>query len=180
MNDRRFNAELDRLRSPERVARLEIARVAQLCLGGIAAKSVLDVGTGTGVFAEAFAAHGLEVTGIDVNPEMVNAAQQFVPKGRFQVAPAEAIPYLDKTFDLAFLGCVLHETDDPLKALREARRVARLRTAVLEWPFQRETFGPPLAHRMRPEQIRPLAEQAGYRAVEILPLAHMVFYRLSI
>ncbi len=181
MNDRRFSAELiDRLRSPERVTRLEVGRVVLLCLGGINAKSVLDVGAGSGLFAEAFAARGLQVTGIDVTPEMVKAAQQFVPQGRFQEAPAESIPYPDKSFDVVFLGCVLHETDDALKALREARRVARARTVVLEWPFEREEFGPPLAHRMTPESIRQLGEQAAYRAVEVLPLEHMILYRLAV
>ena len=35
------------------------------------------------------------------------------------------------------LGHVLHETDDPVAALVEARRAARLRVVVLEWPYRR-------------------------------------------
>ena len=45
--------------------------------------SILDVGTGSGLFAEVFFKRGLEVSGVDANPEMLIAARQFVPKGIF-------------------------------------------------------------------------------------------------
>ena len=124
MHERRFGGQIDRLRAPERVALLEVARVVSLCLEGIAVQRVLDVGTGSGIFAEEFAARGLAVSGVDVNPAMPPVAHGFVPSGEFEVAPAEALPFEDGVFDLAFLGHVLHETDDALKALSEARRVA--------------------------------------------------------
>ena len=79
-----------------------------------------------------------------------------------------------------FLGHVLHETDDPVRALAEARRVARLRVAVLEWPYQDEEQGPPLAHRLQPEQIRAFALDAGLTSVESLLLSHMALYSMTI
>ena len=180
MNERRYAAAVERLRSPQRVALLEIKRVADLLLGDITAHSTLDVGTGSGLFAEEFAARGLEVAGVDVNPEMVEAAGQFVPGGSFQQAPAEQLPYSNHAFDLVFLGHVLHETDDPVRALSEARRVARLRVAVLEWPYQDEQQGPPLAHRLRPEQIKAFAWDAGLTSVVSLPLSHMALYSMTV
>jgi len=39
---------------------------------------MLDIGTGTGVFAEAFAALGIAVTGIDVNADLLAAARHLV------------------------------------------------------------------------------------------------------
>ena len=89
MNERRYAAAVERLRSPQRVALLEIKRVTDLLLDDITANSALDVGVGSGLFAEEFAARGLEVAGVDVNPEMVEAAGQFVPSGNFKQAPAE-------------------------------------------------------------------------------------------
>ena len=59
---RRFQGEPDRLRAPDRLARMEVPRVAALSTEGITVESALDVGTGTGVFAEAFAAQGIAVT----------------------------------------------------------------------------------------------------------------------
>jgi ubiquinone/menaquinone biosynthesis C-methylase UbiE len=180
MHERQFHGDRDLLRSPIRIGLLEVERVVELCLETFAAKSVLDVGTGTGLFAEAFASQGLEVAGIDASREMIESAQRYVPQGHFRQAPAEAIPYSDDAFDLVFLGHVLHEADDPLKALKEARRVARVGVAVLEWPYQAEEHGPPLAHRIKPEEVARLAQMAGFQKVETLPLMHMVLYRLSV
>jgi ubiquinone/menaquinone biosynthesis C-methylase UbiE len=179
MHERRFHADSGLLRSSSRVDLMEVDHVVELCLGIFAAESVLDVGTGTGLFAEAFAARGLAVTGIDANPEMLERAQGYVPQGHFRQAPAEAVPYPDNMFDLVFLGHVLHETDDRLKALNEAHRVARLGVAVLEWPYQEEDHGPPLSHRIKPEEIARLAELAEFQQIETLPLTHMILYRLS-
>lgn len=179
MHERRFPGSAAMLQSPERLAFLELEHVVDLCLAAFPAASVLDVGTGSGLFAKGFADRGLEVTGIDVRPEMLEAAQRHVPQGRFRLAPAEAIPYKDGAFDLAFLGLVLHETDDRLQALREARRVARLGAAVLEFPFRQEDYGPPLVHRLKPDQIATLARDAGFARVEMLPLTHLILYRLA-
>ena len=124
MHERRFNREIERLRDPERIARLEVERVVNLALENLKeVQTVLDVGTGSGLFAEQFAAKGLKVTGLDVNPEMLPAAQQYVPSGTFQEGVAEKLPFLDGSFDLVFMGLLLHETDDLLAALREAHRV---------------------------------------------------------
>lgn len=178
-HDRRFQGGPDRLRAAERVALLEVDRVAALSLEGLSAASVLDVGTGTGLFAEAFVAQGLAVAGIDVNAELLAVAQQHVPAGQFKEAPMEQLPYPDQAFDLTFMGLVLHEADDALLALQEARRVTRQRVVILEWPYREEPKGPPLAHRLQAETIEALAVQAGYRAVELIHLQNMALYRLA-
>ena len=181
MNERVFHGNVERLRSPERLATLEPDTVVALALAGIAPASALDIGTGTGVFAERFAACGLTVAGIDAREDMIALARGFVPQGRFEVAPAEALPFPDASFDLVFFGLVLHEADDAQTMLREAWRVSRLRVAILEWPYASGpavTAGPPLAHRLQPEQIEALAREAGFATMETLPLRHVVVYRL--
>ncbi len=178
-HDRRFQGQADRLRAPDRLIRMEVPRVAALSIDGITVESVLDIGTGTGVFAEAFAAQGLAVTGIDVNAELLELARQTVPTAQFKQAPVEQIPFADRSFDLAFLGHVLHEADDPVAALKEAHRVARHRVAILEWPYRQEEKGPPLEHRLKPEFVTNLAQQAGFHDVETIHLEYMDFYRLA-
>jgi ubiquinone/menaquinone biosynthesis C-methylase UbiE len=180
MNERRFNAQIERLRSPERLARMEVQRVVDLCLESINASSMLDVGTGSGVFAEAFSKRGLGVTGIDINPEMVKAAAEFAPTAVFRVAPMESIPFEEKTFDIVFLGHVLHEADDLPRALSEAKRTAKFRVAVLEWPYKEEEIGPPIDHRLKTESVVSLAKAAGFNQIETLPLSHMVLFLLTI
>ena len=178
-HERRFHGVPRRLRSADRIALLEVPRVVALSMEGLAVTGVLDVGTGTGVFAEAFAKLDSEVAGIDTNADLLAIARTYSPAGQFREAPAEAIPFPDRSFDLVFLGHVLHETDRPLQALMEARRVARSRVAILEWPYRAEQRGPPLSHRLRPEVVRDLAAQAGYTGVEAIELTHMDFYRLT-
>ncbi len=163
-NDRRFSGEIERLRAPERLARMEIETVVARSLEGITPASVLDIGTGSAVFAEAFAARGLRPAGIDLREDMLEAARQFVPHGDFRVAHMELLPFADASFDLVFMGVVLHEADDLTKALQEARRVATMRVAVLEWPYEVQEFGPPLDHRLKVEQVTAAAAQAGLLA----------------
>ncbi len=178
-HERRYHGGPDRLRSPQRIALLEAPRVVALCSEGLRVGSVLDVGTGTGVFAEAFANGTRRVTGIDPDVELLTRARSLVPGVEFMEGIAEKLSFADGSFDLVFLGHVLHETDHPAAALSEARRVARLMVAVLEWPYREEEHGPSLAHRLEPSAILALAKDAGFTSIERLTLSHMDLYRLA-
>lgn len=178
-HQRRFQGAAEKLRAPEMLALMEVPRVIQLCLESLDATSVLDVGTGTGIWAEAFASRGLRAAGLEPNPELLSGAMALVTGVEFRKGSAEALPYDAASFDLVFLGHVLHETDDPATALKEARRVARRRVAVLEWPYREEDRGPPLGHRLQPSRVVSLAEEAGFTTIERLTLSHMELYRLT-
>ena len=158
---------------------LEPERVVALSLEGDSVETVLDVGTGTGLFAEAFSACGLAVTGVDLNADFLDVAQQYVPKGRFVEAPAEALPFADDSFDLVFIAHVLHEADDPVRVLQEAARTARKRVVVVEWPFRVEPYGPPLEHRLEPDRIADLARSAGLSQQAHAVLSHVEIYAFS-
>jgi ubiquinone/menaquinone biosynthesis C-methylase UbiE len=175
-HERRFHGGADRLRAPGRVALLETPRVVSMCTEGAAIASVLDVGTGTGIFAEAFLSAGLTATGIDPSMELLAHARAHAPRAVFMEAVAEKLPFADCSFDLVFLGHVLHETDDPEAALREARRVSLRRVAVLEWPYRSEGDGPPLAHRLSTERILALSTAAGLQPMRRIELLHMDLY----
>lgn len=179
MNERRFSGEIERLRADERVARLEIDRVVDLSLSETSAQSLLDIGTGSGLFAEAFAARGFKVAGVDLREDMLEAARQYVPGGDFRLAHMEQLPFADASFDLVFMGLVLHEADDLTNALSEAYRTARQRVMVLEWPYEAGEFGPPLDHRLRPEQVLDAARKAGFKSAEQIALQHMALFRLD-
>ena len=179
MHERRFHKKAELLRSSERIALLEVDRVVRSCIEGLSIQSMLDVGTGTGVFAEAFAKRGLVVIGIDPNGELLALARRYVPNADFREAAAEALPFEAGSFDLVFLGHILHEADDQRKALSEARRVSRQRVSVLEWPYRREEQGPPLEHRLSPATIEGLAREIGYRQVERSQFMHMDLYHLT-
>ncbi len=175
MNDR-VCRDSDRLRNPERLARLEIDRVVGLCLKDSGIGSVLDVGTGTGVFAEAFAAKGLSITGVDIQESMLEGARRHVPGARFLLAPSENLPFESRAFDLVFMGLVLHETENAEATMREAFRVCSRFTAVLEWPYEVQPFGPPLADRLEESVVRDLGRQAGFSGSRAVRLENLVLY----
>jgi ubiquinone/menaquinone biosynthesis C-methylase UbiE len=181
MNERVFNKELERLRDPSRLEILEIDQVVDLSidLESLENLLVLDVGTGTGVFAEAFAKRNCRVAGIDINQLMIDEAKRIIPTGNFKLGSAEKIPFDKSTFDIVFFGMVLHETDNLLQALTEARRVAKKRAVALEWPYVDSKKGPPLAHRLKSEEIILNANQAGFKQIEIIELQHLVVYRMT-
>jgi ubiquinone/menaquinone biosynthesis C-methylase UbiE len=173
---RRFHGDPGRLRSAERAAVVEPERVVVLSLEGDPVKTVLDVGTGTGLFAEAFSASGLDVTGVDVNASLLAVARHHLPQGRFLEAPAESLPFANGSFGIVFMAHVLHEVDDPLIVFREAARTARKRVVIVEWPFREEAYGPPLKHRLPPERIEGLAHSAGLSRQTHVSLSHVEFY----
>lgn len=178
MNERVFSQGVDKLRAPERMARLEVERVVQLCLQDVGIGSLLDVGTGSGLFAEAFSNAGASVSGVDINTEMIDAAKRHLPEGEFIVAPAEGLPFADGSFDATFFGVVFHEVSDYRKALHEAHRVSRCCTFILEWQYKQEDFGPPLEHRLREVFIKDLSLSIGYRSFSATPLGTLVLYAL--
>ena len=111
---------------------------------------------------------------------MLKAAQQFVPNGTFQEGIVEKILLKDKTFDLVFLGHILHESDNIMSALSESKRCAKKRVAVLEWPYKQNESGPPIEHRLKTEDILAAASIVGFSKMETIQLNHMVLVRLTI
>jgi len=79
---------------------------------------VIDVATGTGKQAFAFAENGYEVIGIDLSKDMLKVANKKnkYENVKFEVADATNIPYEDNYFDVSCISFGLH--DMPL-AIRE-------------------------------------------------------------
>jgi ubiquinone/menaquinone biosynthesis C-methylase UbiE len=91
---------------------------------------VLDIATGGGHCAFAFAPLVREVVATDVTPEMLVAAAA-VAKERgltnitFEPADAEALPFEDASFDLVTCRIAAHHFSDPGQAVREMARVVK-------------------------------------------------------
>jgi ubiquinone/menaquinone biosynthesis C-methylase UbiE len=179
-NEKTFSGNIERLRRPERMAVLEVPRVTELCLAGISAATVLDIGCGSGIFSEAFMARGLFCASVDFNPDMLRATRGFVINAHVAAATAEQIPFPDKSFDLVFMAHLLHEVDDPAITLKEASRVCKKRIAVLEWPYREEEIGPPLHHRLKPEDVGAAALKVGLKSVKPIILKSLVLYLIDL
>lgn len=178
MNERTYNNGIERLRSQERRDRLEVEKTVDLALDNISVKSMLDVGTGSALFAEEFHKRNITAAGVDLNPEMIEAAKVYLPDSEFKVAAAEKLPFEDKTFDLVFMGLVFHEADDFNIALSEAKRVGRKLVALLEWPFEEQEFGPALGDRLTETFVYELAVNAGFTKTETHRMKNLVLYKM--
>jgi ubiquinone/menaquinone biosynthesis C-methylase UbiE len=87
---------------------------------------VLDIGCGTGNHLLLFYRLGLDVTGIDASPYMLDIAKSRLGnKSSFKLGSAEDLPFEDNEFDLTTLILTLEFLDHPLPALREAGRVTK-------------------------------------------------------
>lgn len=175
-NERVFNDEIENLRDPDRIERYQPIEIVDACLAETPAKTVLDIGTGTGLFAEYFTRRKCEVTGIDLNPKMLEAARVHVPGAEFRLGKAEQLPLDDDSFDLVFFGCSLHEVDDLPRSLSEAKRVAKDIVIALDFEYRDQDFGPPLHHRIPMEKLRSACEKAGFTDLAVKPISNMVLF----
>jgi ubiquinone/menaquinone biosynthesis C-methylase UbiE len=128
-------------------------------------EQVLEVGPGTGYYTLAVA-HCLEPGGridtLDLQPKMLDETmRRAAERGISNVVPTEGnaheLPYLDATFDAAFLVATLGEIPDKGLALRELRRVLKPggRLVVGE--------GQPDPHMVPIRDLREKARAAGLR-----------------
>ncbi|MGY2873870.1 SAM-dependent methyltransferase [Marmoricola sp. URHA0025 HA25] len=102
---------------------VEFADVAGLAPG----RRVLDVGSGPGALtAQLVDRVGADaVAAADPSPLFVEAARSRFPDVDVRLAPAEALPFGDDTFDAALAQLVVQFMADPVAGLREMGRVTR-------------------------------------------------------
>jgi len=88
--------------------------------------SVIDIGCGIGANLLPLLESGIEVTGVDPSPYMIDIAQKKVGnRVDFHRCFAEDLPFEDNSFNYACLITTLEFSEDPVKAIEEACRVAK-------------------------------------------------------
>ena len=97
---------------------------------------VLDIATGPGYIAEAFARAAREVIGIDLTEAMLSIArertrQRGVANVSFRTGDAQNLPFEPEEFELVVSRLALHHVQNPLQVLREMTRVLRRGGTVL-------------------------------------------------
>lgn len=152
-------------------------------------KDVLEVGCGVGTDAINFAREGAHYTGVDLTTASIDlVAGRFEIEGlkaNLRVADAEALPFGDDSFDLAYSHGVLHHTPDTQRAIDELHRVLRPGGTAMVMLYHRNSYnyrvnimilrrlgvrllafdrGPAFVHRMTGEDENALRElQRAYR-----------------
>jgi SAM-dependent methyltransferase len=105
----------------------ELAERVRRLLGPFSGnESVLDVGSGTGALAFAFAPHVGEVVGVDTDGAYVGAARERAPaNARFVEGDATTLPFGYAEFDIAATQRLLHHVRRPELVVSELARVTR-------------------------------------------------------
>ena len=88
------------------------------------ARSILEVGCGTGHFTRWFAEQGFEAVGADISMPMLKEAIER-GSGCYVLADAAALPFAAGAFDLVAFVTAVEFIPDVETALREAARLAR-------------------------------------------------------
>ncbi|MCC6551872.1 MAG: methyltransferase domain-containing protein [Polyangiaceae bacterium] len=96
----------------------ELVRAAFLPLGD----RLLDLGCGEGATLVHLGAPDGAV-GVDLFEEKIAFARARLPDCRFLVAPAEALPFEDRSFDQVIVRDVIHHVPDPARLVDECHRV---------------------------------------------------------
>lgn len=93
-------------------------------LMGAPARTVLELGAGTGKLTEALVAAGHDVHATDPDPEMLRVLKERCPDVRTDIATAEALPVSDRAYDVVVVAQAFHWFDAE-QALPEIARVLK-------------------------------------------------------
>ena len=98
--------------------------------------SVLDLATGTGTLAAAFAERGHPVAGIDFAARLLRRARRRLPGTDFRLMDLADLPQLpNDAYDVVALAYVLHGMPPQMRrfALCQARRLARRHVLIFDY-----------------------------------------------
>ena len=115
---------------------------------------VLEVGSGPGHLSIGLAEQGLEVTGLDLDPAMVERAEANAIRAGdarrpfFVGGDVAALPFPDASFDIVVSTFSVHHWADPATGLAEIGRVLRPGGRALVWDFKPGGGAHPFARHM--------------------------------
>jgi ubiquinone/menaquinone biosynthesis C-methylase UbiE len=148
---------------------------------------VLDVATGTGFTALAFAPQVAHVTGVDISPMMLKeaakrAAEQGITNVDWVEAAAETLPFPDNTFCMVTVRIAPHHFTSVAAFLSEAHRVLKPRGMLIVGDTAVPDFDPEASawqnavekardashvENLTQDRWRKLAEAAGFAITDV-------------
>lgn len=154
----------------------EILREAGLQPG----QTVIDIGCGVGYFslpaAEIVGPNG-EVYALDTVREMTDYLKAELEKNKVQNVKVlnsteYGFPIKEDLGDYLLMSMVLHEVEEKTEFLQEAYRTLKNsgKIVLIEWQKKETEEGPPLKHRIGPEQAKSYLKQVGFQKLEVVDL----------
>ncbi|WP_337003299.1 class I SAM-dependent methyltransferase [Microbacterium sp. LB12] len=158
----------------------------QAALGAAHGRTLLDVGSGDGTLADAWATAGWMVTACEPEPSMRAVSSARHPRVRVLDGALPGLPFADGSFDVVIANFVLNHVATPRTAAAELRRVARSAVAATTWTLSpswlwaevtRRAVLAPLAGQRLPESedfertaegFEGMLRDAGWRGVGVV------------
>lgn len=164
-----------KLESPERREKMDPERLAAAMeLSG--SDVVLDIGCGTGFFAEPVAGRCGRLIGLDHSEDMLNVfrgKESFKELSNVELKLGDAMdpPVGDASCDVVFHACLLHEIKDVASFHAGIKRVLKPggRLYAVDWrAMETGGVGPPVDHRVSAEMAMEWMRRDGFRDVREL------------
>lgn len=143
---------------------------------------ILFAAVGTGLDFRFFPS-GREIIGVDISSAMLEQAQRKAAsyQGSLELRQAdlEELPFADGSFDQAFTSCTFCSVPDPIRGLKEVRRVLKAGGELFMFEHTGSRVFPfvlflkamnPLVRKLGPELTRDTPQnvaRAGFEAVEV-------------
>jgi ubiquinone/menaquinone biosynthesis C-methylase UbiE len=112
-----------------------IRRKTVAMTGAVKGAKILDIATGTGKQAYAYAQKGFNVTGIDLSEDMLDIARKHnkYPNLKLESGDATKLPYEDNHFDVTCVSFALHDMPPEIreKVVEEMLRVTKAGGTVM-------------------------------------------------
>jgi SAM-dependent methyltransferase len=136
---------------------------------------LLEVGCGGGLLLRDALAAGAAATGLDHSEEMVRLASINAPGAHVVRGDAHELPFADGSFTAAAMSIVFFFLADPVRALRECRRVLEPGGRLAVYTTAPELRGTPAAPEpiasqgrfYEDDELAQLAREAGFGSVAV-------------
>jgi ubiquinone/menaquinone biosynthesis C-methylase UbiE len=138
---------------------------------------VLDIATGPGFIAEAFARGAREVIGVDLTAAMLaigeeRAKERGISNVSFRIADVQKLPFENEQFDVVVSRLALHHMQNPGQVVGEMTRVCRMGGTVLVEDIYSSEHAGRAQYQDRWEKLRDPSH------VRVLPLSeHLRLFR---
>lgn len=136
---------------------------------------VLDIATGPGYIAEAFARAAREVIGVDLTAAMLAIAeertrQRGISNISFRIGDVQNLPFENQQFDVVVCRLALHHMQNPARVVGEMTRVCRLGGTVLVEDIYSSEHPERAAYQDRWELLR---DPSHVRTLPLSELLHL-------
>jgi ubiquinone/menaquinone biosynthesis C-methylase UbiE len=145
-------------------------------LGLRSGSTFIDLGCGEGFFsipAARIVGKKGRVYALDIDEEAIAIVRKKADSEQLtnlvtEVGAAEEIVFREACADFVFFGIVLHDFQNPLKVLQNARKMLKPRglLADVDWKKEPMEFGPPMSIRFSETQAAGLLDKAGFKVEE--------------